>query len=302
MKRTGYIVVAAAVVLIAIFMAAVYRDDGGETQEADIGRIGSMDIKELEDKVLGKDWDALDIIDTAAQPEQALELLTDLSTHDDPEVREVALNCVAMIADPRVPGILVTGLGDADEDIRLFALQALQTDCDESVAAVLIENLGSEHAEIRGGVALLLGQINHAEAVESLQARLKAEEDVSVTRHIKLALARLGVAEMKDEFASGLDVSDSKVRLTAIDDLRYIGDKDLAVRLLPALDDFGQAHLVSPKSEPEPEFARVCDAAVNVVVDLYRDNPFEFEVSEMKVYSDEELAQVRSFLQASAKE
>ena len=78
--------------------------------------------------------------------------------------------------------------------------------------------------------------------------------------------------------------------------MRYIGDKNLAVRILPALDDRGKAHLISDKNQPEPQYARVCDAAVNLIAELYETNPFQFDLDEFKVYSDDEIQQAKSFL------
>jgi HEAT repeat protein len=255
-----------------------------------------MDIKELQEKVLNKNWDALDIIDTSAQPQEAIESLVEWSKSEDAEVREISLNCLAMIADPAVPAILAGALGDEDGDIRLFALQALQTSYDESVVNELVVNLNNDDTEIRSGAALLLGNIGQDAATEPLEKRLAGEQDEMVQRDLKLALAKLGNSELKTFFADQMDVPNSETRLQGLSDLRYIGDKNLAVKILSALDDTGNAHLISDKNQPVPEYARVCDAAVNLVAELYGDNPFQFDVDEFKVYSDDEIGQVKSFL------
>ncbi|UCE24599.1 MAG: hypothetical protein JSU74_00685, partial [Candidatus Zixiibacteriota bacterium] len=104
-----------------------------------------------------------------------------------------------------------------------------------------------------------------------------------------------GDDDWKAFFADQMDVADSEVRLQGLDDLRFIGDATLAVRIRPALDDTRQAHLITDKNQPEPEYARVCDAAVNLVSELCAE-PFDFEVGEFKIYSDEEIEQVKSFL------
>lgn len=296
MKRFGLALIIVLAAATGAILTRVSENGKSDNSEVNFSKADFMDIKELEEKILSKDWDALDIVDSAAQPAQALPSLTSLVTNEDAEVREIALNCVAMIEDPRVPKVLAEALGDEDDDVRLFALQALQTTYDESILSELMANLENEDGEIRAGVALLLGLLKQPAAVEPLQKRLEAEQDEAVGRDIKLALAKLGDAEMKDEFANQLDVPDSPTKLQAIEDLRYIGDRNLARRILPALDDVGQGHLISDMNEPIPKFARVCDAGINLVVELYEQNPFQFEAAEFKVYSDEEIQQAKAFL------
>ncbi len=289
MKIAGYLLFVAAIAGLVSLNCKDKKDD------AKIDGDKYMDIKELQEMVLSKNWDALDIVDTAAQPQQAIEHLVEWSKNEDAEVRELSLNCLAMIKDPSVPAIIAGALSDEDGDIRLFALQALQVAYDESIVGQLITALGNEDAEIRSGAALLLGNIGQDTAVGPLEKRLDKEPDESVQLDLKLALARMGNEELKTFFADQMDVPDSETRLTGLSDLRYIGDRNLAVRILPALDDMGEAHLITDKNQPVPKYARVCDAAVNLVAELY-DQPFSFEVDEFKVYSDEEIAQVKEFL------
>ncbi len=299
MRQKGYI---AVVVLVAVVVALALMVSNSESDksEEESGGTGYMDVKELERRILGKDWDALDIVDTALRPQDALESLGRLVEHDDAGVREIALNCVAMVSDPKVPEMLAKALGDEDDDIRLFALQSLQTVYDESIVSELISNLGNDDGEIRGGVSLLLGEIGRQEAVEPLEKRLETEKDEGVARNVKLALAKLGNDEMKDYFAKQMDVADSGVRYQGLEDLRYIRDRDLAFRIMPALDDFGQADPVSPPGEPGVSFNRVCDKAVNLIDELCG-QPFAFETRETKIYSDEELEQAKSFLSSLEK-
>lgn len=300
-KRTGWTIIALALIVVIISLVPLNKISENDKSITETGEMVRMDIKELESKVLDKNWDALDIVDTAAAPAGALPLLVELSKNDDPEVREIALNCVAMIKDAGVPAIIAGALSDEDDDIRSFAMQALQTIYDESISDALVGNLANDDADVRSGAALLLGQIGQSSAAEPIEKRLAEETDGSVERNLKLALAKLGSADLKAFFADQMDAPDSEVRLQGLEDLRYIGDSKLAVRILPALDDTGQAHLITDKNQPEPEFARVCDAAVNLISELCG-RPFEFEVDEFKVYSDGEIEQARTFLRTQMPE
>jgi hypothetical protein len=295
MKRLSYTGIIVLIAILVVILAVVETDDNGWYLTGGTDGKANMDLKELEEKVRLKNWDALDIVDTAAQPAQALPTLAELVKDDDADVREIALNCVAMIDDPKVPEMLVAALSDEDDDIRAFALQALETALDGSILNDLILNLENDDPVLRSGVALLIGLIGDTAAAEAVSQRLAVEQDEAVKRDLKLSLAKLGDLEMKKEFADQFDVADSELRLRALDDIRYIGDRNLAPKILPALDDFGQAHLITEKVEPEPEYARVCDAAVNVISELC-DGPFAFEVHEFKVYSEEELNEVKNYL------
>ncbi|UCD62545.1 MAG: HEAT repeat domain-containing protein [Candidatus Zixiibacteriota bacterium] len=294
MIRWRYSIIVFAFVALPLVLAV---GSCGAKSEENANRMTDMDVKELEEKIQAKDWDALDIVDTAKQPEQALPALSGFLESEDPEIREIALNCVALVSDAGVPGILAGALSDADDDIRSFALQALQTVYNESVLNELVVNLENDDADIRGGAALLIGNIGQTSAVESLAKRIELEEDEGAKRSMKLALAKLGDSETQDEFAAGFDVPDSRVRLRAIEDLRYIADSRLAPRVAPALEDHGEGYLVSEKTEPDPKRGRVCDAAVNLVAELF-DNPFSFETDEFKIYSDEEIDEARKFLES----
>ncbi len=295
MKSRGRKTGLALMIMTLVTFATACGNNENDKSNADTSEMTHMEIKELEQKILSKNWDALDIVDTASRPEESLDLLTELVGHEDPEVREIALNCVSMVRDARVPKMLAGSLSDKDDDIRLFALQSLQTAYDESILGDLIANLENEDAEIRGGVALLLGEIGNPEAVEPLKARLEPEENMEAERDMKLALARLGDAEMQGFFADQMDVPDSDTRLQGLEDLRYIQDKSLSYRIMPALDDTGDGYPVTPPGEPEAEYNRVCDVAINYIAELH-DQPFSFEVRETKIYSDEEIEQVKSFL------
>ncbi|MCX6827645.1 MAG: HEAT repeat domain-containing protein, partial [candidate division Zixibacteria bacterium] len=142
---------------------------------------------------------------------------------------------------------------------------------------------------------LLIGNIGDPKTKDPLCKRLSIEEDIEVKRNIKLALAKLGDTDFQKEIGSYLGNPDERLRYRAIEDLKYINDKRLTKLLLPSLDDTGRANLVSDKSETTPRFARICDAAVTLVAYLCN-NPFSFEVSNMKIYSAEEIEQAKEFL------
>jgi len=253
-------------------------------------------LRELAKKVLAKDWDALDMAETAGNV--AVPLLADLSENSDPEVRLIAFHCLSLTDDEEILGIMANALSDEEKEIRTLAIQYLNSKHNRSIIESLIYNLDNDDEIVRGGVAILLGnvaKIGEAKAMDPLYKRSEIETNKEVERDMALALAKLGDSKMKDRFASQLDVPDSETRYRGIEDLRYINDKALAKRLLPALDDLGEAYLLTGKGAPEPKWGRVCDAAINLIGELY-DTPFSFEVSRYKIYSAEEIQEAKEFL------
>lgn len=253
-------------------------------------------LRELVRKVLAKNWNALDIAEITGN--DAVPFLNELSGDKDPEVRLIALHCLSLIDDESILEIMANALSDKEKEIRTLAIQYLNSKHDRSILDKLIYNLNNDDEIIRGGVAILLGnvaKIGEAKAMDPLYKRSEIETNREVERDMALALARLGDSKMKDRFASQLDVSDSKTRYQGIEDLRYINDKNLAKRLLPALDDFGDAYLLTGKGAPEPKWGRVCDAAINLIGELY-DNPFSFKLGRYKIYSEEEIKEAKKFL------
>ena len=74
--------------------------------------------------------------------------------------------------------------------------------------------------------------------------------------------------------------------------------KVIAIEPAPHPDGVDEvAIIIEPdKNQPEPQYARVCDAAVNIIAELYKHNPFQYDLDEFKIYSDDEIEQAKSFL------
>jgi hypothetical protein len=216
---------------------------------------------------------------------------------EDAEVRELALSCLVLTEDEEVTSVLANCLSDEDERIRTRALQSLRSRYDISILRELTNNLTNQDSVVRGGVALLIGLIGDTTSVKPLRKRLDDETDLQTEKLMKLALARLGDQDMKEEFASFLESGTAEGgRYQTIRDFEYISDPKLAKRLGPALSDTGDAYNVGRPNE-EPEYARVCDAAVTLIGKWF-DKPFSFETDDLKTYSDEEIGEAQRFIES----
>ena len=166
-------------------------------------------------------------------------------------------------------------------------------DLDLAILSPLGEHTGHPDPRIRESVALLLGRFDNQTALAPLTAQLGKETEPEAARGLRLALARLGDETCKQEIAERLGAAEASVRLQTLDDLEYVGDKRLAGKLLPLLSDLADGYEIGELDEPK--LARICDAVVNLVSKWYG-KPFQFEVSDLKKYSDEEIEETRKFL------
>lgn len=259
----------------------------------------ALDFKELEKKVLAGDMDALDIVDSMDDKSKVVGLLENMSNEKNPEARIVAVNCLTLINTKITIKVLAKFLKDTEAEVSTSALQAISVEEDKSllksVSPQLVENLNHDNPDIREGIAYLIGKIEDQKLMEPLYKRLEVEEDKDVERNIKLALAKLGDNELKESFSIYAKKNDISICIRTLEDMKYINDKNLIQKLLPAIDDLREGYNIGTKDDPE--FARLCDAAINLIAEWY-DNPFSFEINRYKIYSKEEIEEAKKFLQS----
>ncbi len=282
----GVAMLALLVLTVPSFLAC--GDEGHERSKEE----NTMDIETLRTAVLEKSDEA--VIQAEKIGPSAASMLIELLESPDAEVRDLALCCLVLTGYDKTAAVLVDRLDDDDSQVRTRALQSLRSRYDSSVLPGMIKNLANPDPIVRSGVARMIGETGDTSAMKPLYGKLAEETDTEVKEQLKLSLAKLGDERLEDEFASRLDAPGMGGRYRTIRDLEYIGDKRLAKRLMPALSDTGKAYEIGHPEE-EPRFARVCDAAVNLIARWF-DNPFSFTVDEFRVYSDEEIAEAERFL------
>jgi HEAT repeat protein len=254
-----------------------------------------MTIETLREQILAAD-DAAPV-QAAQLGAPALPVLSELLSHKDPDVRNRAVDCVAEIDDDRVPSLLIKALDNSSDAVSLNAIRELseRSQLDLSHLSPLARHVTHRHPGVRQGVALLLGQFDNQAAVAPLSRQFGNEADPEARQCFRLALARLGDTKRKEEIVSGLTNPASEVRLQTLQDLEYVNDVGLSKHLLPLLDDQSQGYEIG---DPDlPEFARVCDAAVNLIGKWYG-KALNIEWDDLKVYSDDELETVRKYLKS----
>jgi hypothetical protein len=286
----------AVVIMVVRLLALVFVLFAACRGDSEIDREGiDVDLEKLRSTILEKGEDAQIQAEGIGAP--AAPVLIELLESSDAEVRDIALSCLVLTGYDGIAQVLARSLSDGDEAVRVRALQSLRSRYSSSILRELIKNLTNGDSVVRGGVARLIGLIGDTTAMKPLRKRLTDETDSNAGKQMKLAMARLGDEDMKEEFAALLESGTAEGgRYRTIRDFEYINDPKLAKRLLPAMSDTGNAHEIGHPAE-SPRFARVCDAAVTLIGKWF-DKPFSFETDDLKTYSEDEIAEARRFLKS----
>lgn len=111
--------------------------------------------------------------------------------HDNPSVRWVTAEALALVAMPEAIQSLLVLLHDQDWQVRMMAVHALAEIRDSEALQPLLQCLKDSRAEVRAAVAEEVARFNNCEAVPSLIEALR-DEDLFVSQQAIRSLGRLG--------------------------------------------------------------------------------------------------------------
>src|SRR5262249_16863579 len=141
-------------------------------------------------------------IGARATPQLSL-LATYSSTapNSDPAVRELALQCAAAIEGAEADAVLVQGLSDPEQSVRIAAYQALSK---KTLSPTLLSPLigafeASKDLQVRKNTVLAIGRIKGADSA-ALTPLCRSERDHEVREACVVAMARLGDLTARAEF------------------------------------------------------------------------------------------------------
>jgi len=276
-------------VIVANALAAPEKQAGSDGER----KVNAMQTEELVRRIRKKDWNLLE--PPIGVPTNAVAAVTPLIIDQDQGVRELAVAVVDKMADPEAKQALFKALADRNEIVRGSAARFLEHHCTAKDVDVLVAHLRSHSDEyVREQLALLLGKLGERSAMRPLQERFALEQWPHAKHAMSLALTRLGDPDHRKAYVLRLNQPDPKGRVAALEDLLYIQDKTLAKEVKPLLDDERDGKNVGPSHGAY--WIRVCDVAVNVL-DSLLEHPFKFEVSRIKRYSGQEIAQAKQLIQ-----
>jgi HEAT repeat protein len=166
----------------------------------------------------------------------ATPLLSALSD-DSWRVRRAAVKGVSQRAAPETIGALMNSLVTNHQNPSLLnsALQVLAAS-DVDTLSPLLELLRGRDADLRMQAALALGEQQDERAIEGLMTAL-ADDDTNVRYHAIEALGKLKAREAVSALIAIAESKDFFAGFAALDALTKIGDANVALRVVPLLED-----------------------------------------------------------------
>jgi HEAT repeat protein len=184
------------------------------------------------------------------------------SEHDDPRVRRYLVRAMEMVDSPIVVAALISALGDADEETRLYAIHSLGGLRAESSVDSLLRFARDEDPGFRKSAVYALGQMQDPRIVGTLKEALH-DRQPDVRWNAALQLARRGDTTgepvlgkmMHRPFLASLESVSEDQKVTAI----VYAVKAVGALKLERLKD----HVVSLKTE-DPSM-KVRQAAIDAL-------------------------------------
>ena len=281
-------------VVFGILLSVIYSGCGGAeptrgSRQENLGEdMVMVTVADLERLLAEGNWSAVD--HATALGTSAFPALEEAMNMPDYRSRQIAVVCAGRIGGEAAGHILGRGLSDVNVNVRLAAAGQLSMNPPETVKDTLLDTLseGGE-TDIQEMLALGAGYLPGERTVGILKSL--TSESGPVSKSATMALAKLGDTDAKRQIIENLSAEEAGVRYETLAALRYINDVELAEHARNLLSDKANAKLVGPQRRRL--YRRVCDQAVDTLVYLLKIS-LPFETGPEKIYSDEELAQVRA--------
>ncbi len=258
-------------------------------------------MDELEREILAGDRRA--ILRAQKLGDAATPTLLALVGHADPDVREIALYSLGEVGGEGSAEALAAATLDPMPVVRGVALRGLLARPDPAaLPAVLSAYDRSPEADVRFHLARVVGLMpDGSVSLATLRAR-RAHELYALPREgLLVALARLGDPDAREEVLRVLAaLPERPARKRWLDHVEYVGQPWVLSGLRPFLDDETPALRIGADGIPDvPEYLRVCDLAVNLVATI-GGAQLSFAVNRMTLYSPEQRAEAKAWLDANA--
>ena len=302
-RRISLAAIIAASSLMAVVLIAPAAAMGVSPQTT-----GNVDIDLLVDTVKRKDYSAIQQarkIGARAIPQLSMLATYSPAPDSDSGVRELAVQCAAAIEGAEAEAVLVQGLLDPEQSVRIAAYQVLSKKrlSQSSLSPLISAFQASKDLQVRKYTVLAIGRINGADSA-ALTPLCRSERDHEVQEACVVAMAGLGDVTARAEFLMRLSRTAAgrpgqpapPERKAYLEHAEYLHANWLLRGLLPLLDDHSQAVRIGVDGvNMNPEYLRVCDVAVNLAASISQ-HPFSFAVDGRTNYARKAIDEVRRYL------
>ena len=146
-----------------------------------------------------------------------------LGSAADPDKHDASVTALVAMGPAAIPG-LAAGLGDADDEVRLTAVEALGKIGGTQVVEPLVRALDDQSWNVRLNAVQVLGQLRDARAVQPLLDQYARDDDPQVRYECLTSLGGIGDPAATELLVRETANADPYVRMWAMDALCTMGD------------------------------------------------------------------------------
>jgi HEAT repeat protein len=213
-------------------------------------------------------------------------------------IRLLAVNSIAAAGGPQAPQLLIQALGDANEQVRDNAVNALHEHLPIGQEAVLLRAWDANRTRdgyVRQQIPMVLGRMHNAPEVEQLRTRLSRDPRQEVKDGVIAGMAKLGDPAARTTLGEMLRDARGKRTAELIQFVTYEDEPWVIPLLVPVLQRRDIALRIS--THVVEIVRRECDLAADEVIRISKAR-FSFVVNTMAQYSDAQINEVLQYAQA----
>jgi hypothetical protein len=163
---------------------------------------------------------------------------------------------------------ILSRLSDSNLTVQSVANSLIAAIAQKSLVPEILRTLQLNLAlVVKGALARQVGMIGGAADIPPLHAMYAVALDTGFRHDLSLAMARLGDDSSRNDLISRLAAQEAQVRLAALQDTLYVGDRRLSRYFRPAIEDRRDVTVISLPHDPMV-WARVCDVAIQTLAGL----------------------------------
>ncbi len=222
----------------------------------------------------------------------AAPVLARLASDPNPQVRLTALVCLETVGGDHAIQTALAHIEDTDEQVASEALIILLHDPPQGQEKLLLAAFDrGKYAATRLQIPLIAGRLAPKVDPEPWRKRYAVEQAVDVKENLLVALARMGDAGARAEFARQLKAARGPETPRWIEHAEYVDQPWVAPALLALLDRRDHAVDLAPDFKNRlPQ--RVCDLAARALVEITHAK-VGFPVRRVQPFTDDELRAIR---------
>lgn len=254
---------------------------------------------ELTQLISKKDWRAVELA-RASGPAVVAEIEPYLR-NPDPAVRVLAVDCLDAAGGANVPDLLIRALADANEQVRINAINALHAHPPKGQETTLLQAFDADRTRdgfVRQQIPMILGRMAALSTIPDLRRRLGVERRQDIKDGLIAGLAKMADQPARAEFGEMLREARGERTAELMEYVRYLDEPWVIPLLVPVLQRRDIA--IDLSTHRKTLRRRECDLAVDEVLRISKAR-FSFELDEIAQYTDAQIEEVLRYAQAQSK-